>query len=125
MKLGSPVWHAKRIVENNAEIPKFSKPVMYITTLRYLTVMPVKGLTAIMQYGEKVEKTWRAEAMQMAFAGVFQEGDVMYINGHAPDEELEAKYGYGSSANGLIRNVEEGNLGIKITIEENPNQVKE
>ena len=38
MKVGSPVWHSKRIEEKNVEFPRFELPYKIVTRLHHLTV---------------------------------------------------------------------------------------
>ena len=83
-----------------------------------------RGFTELVKYGEDVNKTWTVIANANAFDGVFQEGDVFWVDGHEPDEDIETEYGNGSSANAVVDNVAYVNSSISITLKKNKNQVK-
>lgn len=127
MKFGSTIWYANRVIENNAIVDKFNEPKSIILRPNYFTVMPAttRGYAEVMKYGEAVFKTWTAIANARAFEGEIKAGDVFYIDGHAPDEELEAQYGFGTTANAVVKNVAIGNLTISIKLEVNQSQVKQ
>lgn len=125
MKFGKKVWHAKRISDYNAEIADYSKPYEIITRPNYFTVMQAttRGYLEIMKYGETAQNTWTVIANGNVFDDEFKAGDVMWVDGAYPIEEIEEKYGYGASANAIVKNVAECNLTISITLERNQNQV--
>lgn len=127
MKFGSTIWYANRVIENNAIVDKFSEPKSIILRPNYFTVMPAttRGYAEVMKYGEAVFKTWTAIANAKAFEGNIRVGDVFYIEGHAPDEELEAQYGFGTTANAVVKNVAMGNFTISITLEVNQEQIEQ
>jgi hypothetical protein len=79
----------------------------------------------IMKFGENLENTWTVVANGRVFDGVFKEGDLMWVDGESPIADVEEEYGYGSSANAIIRSVAEVNKTISITLTRNKEQVKE
>lgn len=125
MKIGKTVWHAKRINDSNAEIAEYATPVSYVTRANYLTVMPAtsRGFMAMMQYGEEIENTWTVIANGRAFDGVFNEGDLMWVDGESPIAEVEQTYGNGASATAEVKSSVEVNLTISVTLTRNKNQV--
>ena len=125
MKIGDKVWLAARIDEPNSTVPKYQPPTDITLRPNYFTVMPAsaRGYLAIVEFGEKIDKTWMAVANPM-FANKIKEGDVMWIDGHQPIAHLEAAYGAGSSANAVVLAVNYGNRCINITLGENPKQIK-
>lgn len=125
MKFGKSVWHAKRVNGYNAEIAKFDEPCEIITRPNYFTVMKAttRGYFEVMKYGETAQNTWTVVANSNIFDGCFKEGDVMWVDGACPIEEVEKKYGFGASANAVVKNVAEVNVTIAITLERNQNQV--
>ena len=125
MRIGEKVWLAERIDEPNSTKSIYKKPSEITLRPNYFTVMPAssRGYLAILEFGEKVEKTWMAVA-NPTFTGKIKEGDVMWIDGHTPNEAIETQYGYGSSANAKVLSVNVGNRCLNITIGENPKQVK-
>ena len=125
MRIGDKVWLAERIDEPNSTLSTYNKPTQIITRANYFTVMPAssRGYLAVLEFGEKIDKTWLAVA-NPSFTGKIKEGDVMWVDGHKPDEVLETKYGYGSSANATVLAVNVGNRCLNITLGENVKQVK-
>lgn len=126
MKIGGKVYHAKRVYDENAITATFERPVAYVTRPNYLTVMPAtsRGYLVMMQYGEDLENTWTAIANGRAFEGVFKEGDLMWVDGESPIEAVEQEYGYGTSANAVIRSVAEVNHTISLVLTRNKEQAK-
>lgn len=127
MKFGKIVWHAKRLNKYNSIEDEFSTPIKIVTRPRYFTVMPAtsRGYFEVVKYGETAKDTWTVIADQKVFDGKFNRGDVMWVDGEEPNEEIESKYGIGSSANAVVSNVAEVNLTISITLKRNQKQVKE
>ena len=127
MRLGGTVYHAKRVYDENATIPTFEAANSYVTRANYLSVMPAtsRGFMEVMKYGEDLENTWTVIANGRAFEGVFKEGDLMWVDGESPIQTVEQEYGNGSSANAIIRSVNEVNKTISITLTRNKAQVKQ
>lgn len=126
MRFGGTVYHAKRVYDENANLPTYEKPKSYVTRPNYLSVMPAtsRGFMEVMKYGEDLENTWTVIANGRAFSGVFKEGDLMWVDGEAPIKSVEQEYGEGSSANAIIRSVSEVNNTISITLTRNKQQEK-
>lgn len=124
MKFGDKVYHAKRVYDENAEIATFDKPKAYVTRPNYLSVMPAssRGYLEIMKYGEDLDSTWTVVANAKYFSGVFKAGDRMWVDGANPDKSIEAEYGNASSANAVIRSVNEVNRTISIVLTRNKEQ---
>lgn len=116
MRNGASVWHCHRISPANAEVPMFAAPVEYKLGFNHLTIQPTGGFTNVLEFGESVNKTWNGMATISAFDGVFKEGDVMYLDGKAPNAELESEYGYGYTANAKITSAREQNKMIRLII---------
>ena len=127
MKVGEKIWHSKRKEITNAEIAEFEKPYDITTRFMYLTCMPMtaRGGIQMLQYGETAENYWTIIANARYFDGVFKEGDKMWVDGHKPIESIEEEYGYGASANAIVKNVARVNLSLTILIERNQEQVKQ
>ena len=125
MKVGEKVWHSKRKEITNAEIAEFEKPYDITTKFMYLTCMPKtsRGDLVVLQHGETKYKYWTIIANAKYFDGVFKEGDKMWVDGHKPIESIEEEYGYGASANAVIKSAIPVNLSIHITLEENQDRV--
>lgn len=125
MRIGKSVWHAKRTSERNAKIAKYSQPCEIVTRPNYLTVTQAtnRGYLEVLKYGENAQNTWTMIANGSFFEDYFNAGDVMWVDGARPNSTIEERYGYGASANAVIKNVAEGNLSISITLERNQNQV--
>lgn len=126
MRVGQSIWVARRIVEDNAEIAHYEKPIEYRTQFNYLTVMPAvsRGYLEILKYGETAENVWTVVANSRVFGGVFSAGDLMWVDGEKPIESVEELYGNGASATAVVKNVAEVNNTISITLYRNQQQVK-
>ena len=125
MKVGEKVWHSKRKEITNAEIAEFEKPYDITTKFMYLTCMPKtsRGDLVVLQHGETKYKYWTIIANARYFNGVFKEGDKMWVDGHKPIESIEEEYGYGASANAIVKAVLPVYLSIQIVLEENQERV--
>lgn len=131
MKVGESVWFAKRISKENAEIAVYAEPVEIKTKFHYLTIQPVvsNGYIQILAQGETETDKWNGVAMARHFKDFFHKGDVMWVDGESPYSEqnakLEKEYGYGATANAVIKNAVPVNITISLTLERNQNQVKQ
>ena len=127
MKFCGKVYHSKRVDDKNARIARFEPSVGYAVRANYLSVMSAvsRGVMEVVKYGEDLTNTWTLIANRRAFDGVFKEGDLMWVDGESPIQEIEDEYGYGSSANAIIRSVIEVNETISVTLTRNKDQVKQ
>ena len=125
MRIGDSVWHSKRIKKYDAETPEFEKPIEIITRANYLTCVPAvaRGYVQVLQYGETISKYWTIIANARTFDKQFKEGDLMWVDGEKPIEHIEQEYGYGASANAIVKSVAKSNHSITILIEYNQNRV--
>ena len=126
MRIGSKIWIARRKEIVNAEIPEYEKPISYTTAFNYLTIMPASsrcGL-AVMKFGETLYDTWTGIANARCFEGKIKKGDLLYIDGHKPNLELEKDYGYGATANALVKSAQTVSNSINLVIVTNQAQVK-
>lgn len=126
MKQHSKVWFAKRTSLDNAEVKTFSEPESLYTRNNYFTVMPAssRGYAEVMKYGETLNDVWTVIANSNYFDGVFKIGDVFYVDGERPNENLENTYGYGCTANAVVKAVAYVDRTIGITLVRNQAQVK-
>ena len=92
------------------EICSFYKPKEY-----YFNIQPVKGYFDIIEYGEKVDKMYKAVIPYEKYNGVFHEGDIAYLEGLKPSNETPDSYGIGG--NYIISNVRPQNTIIAIYFE--------
>ena len=127
MRVGYSIWHSARINEANAEIADFAQPTEIHTRFNYFTVMPAtsRGFMEVMKYGEDIDSTWTAIANDRAFHGKIKEGDLFWLDGEAPNEELEAEYGNGATATAVVKSVAYVNYSIAITLTRKKEQVKQ
>ena len=125
MRVGECVWHSARINEKNAEIAEFERPKEIKTRFNYFTVMPAttRGFMEVMRYGEDIDNTWVAIPNASVFNGKIKEGDLFWIDGEVPNEELEATYGYGATATAVVKSVSYVNLTMHITLTRNKYKV--
>ena len=124
MIVGDSVWHASRIVIPNATRATFETPTEIKTRFNYLTVMASGGYLQVMKYGEDVDNTWSVVANMRAFGGKIKEGDLFWVDGKKPNDEIEQKYGNGASANAVVKSVRLGNHSIEITLTRNKDEIK-
>lgn len=122
MRVGDSVWHASRQEIPNATQATYDEPNEIVTRFNYLTVMAASGYVQVMKYGEDVNNTWNVVANQRAFENKIKVGDLFWVDGHSPNEEIESKYGFGSSANAVVVAVGKGNVSMEITLKRNKNQ---
>lgn len=126
MRIGEKVYLARRVNDLNAEIGVYEKPIEIITRCNYFTVMPAssRGGLAFMKFGERIYDTWTAYANALFFGDKIKEGDVMWVDGHSPVEEIEQEYGYGSSANAVCTSAVPTNTTISIILVSNQEQIE-
>ncbi len=120
MKNGSKVWHCRKISEEGAEEEIFAKPKMYILRPNYLTIQPTGGFMDIMQYGDKVDKSWRGVANPYErWSRSFKEGDRWYLDGKEPNlvDGEEPDLGYGYDANAKTSSIRYQNVSIQFNLE--------
>ena len=125
MRVGESIWHASRINEANAEIAEYAEPTEIRTRFNYFTVMPAtsRGFMEVMKYGEDVDSTWTAIALDRVFHGKIKVGDLFWLDGEKPIPELEAEYGNGATATAVVKSVAYVNLTISITLTRNKDKV--
>ena len=92
------------------EINSYYKPKEY-----YFNIQPVNGYFDIIEYGEKVDKMYKAVIPFQKYNGVFHEGDIAYLEGVKPIGETAKTYGIGG--NYVISSVRPQNLVIAIYFE--------
>ena len=124
MIVGDFVWHSRRKEIPNATKATFDAPTKITTKYNYFTVMAARGYIQVMRYGEDLDNTWIAIANAKYFNGKIKEGDLLWIDGASPIEEIENKYGNGASANATVKSVAIGNHSMEITLQRNKNQKK-
>ena len=92
------------------EINSYYKPKEF-----YFNIQPVKGYFDILEYGEKVDKMYKAIIPFEKYNGVFHEGDIAYLEGKKPENETSNTYGIGG--NYFISSVRPQNTVIAIYFE--------
>ena len=127
MRIGASAYHASRIETTNSVTARYEAPTEIVTRCNFFTVMPAssRGGLEMMKYGEAIFNTWTAVANARFFSGKIKEGDVMWVDGQSPVAEIEEKYGYGSSANAIVKSCLEVNQTISIVLISNQEQVTE
>jgi hypothetical protein len=126
MRIGKSIWHSRRLNNFNAEIAEYDAPQEIKTQFNYLTVVPAssRGLMEVIKSGETLYDTWTCTANGKYFEGKFKVGDLMWVDGESPNEELEKEYGNGSTANAVIKSALEVNFTISLVLTRNQEQVK-
>lgn len=124
MRIGDSVWHAKRQNIPNATKATYELPKEIRTRLNYLTVMAASGYVQVMKYGEDIDNTWIVVANMRHFDSEISVGDLFWVDGAFPNEELENKYGNGASANAYVASIQKGNTMLQITLKRNKSQIK-
>ena len=126
MRVGETIWHSSRIQKPNAEIDEYKKPSQIRTRFNYFTVMPAtsRGFMEVMKYGEDLDSTWTAIANASVFGGKIQEGDLFWLDGEKPIDNLENEHGIGATATAVVKSVSYVNLTLSITLTRNKEQIK-
>jgi hypothetical protein len=126
MRFGSKVWLSRRIETPNATMPSYEEPIEIVTRPNYFTVMSAVGggYVEVMKHGETIYDTWNIVANANVFCGKIKQGDLMWVDGQEPIEEIEKENGIGSSANAVVNSVSEGNISLSIVLKTNHNKVK-
>lgn len=124
MRIGKSVWLSKRKDDINATTPEYEEPFEIVTRANYFTLMPAStgGFMEMVKSGENLYNTWVAVANSRYFDGVIKAGDLMWVDGESPIQEVEEEYGFGTSATAVVVNVAEANLCITIRLERNQKQ---
>lgn len=121
MKNGLKVWHCKRISKDGDKIEKFDKPKEYILRFHHLTIQPVSGRDAVVEFGENVSKMWYAIAQPYEYwVEQVKEGDRFYVDGekpYIPENGQEPEDGWGYDANARIYSVRPQNLAVKFILQ--------
>ena len=125
MRIGESIWHSSRKHIENAEVAEYEKPVEIVTRANYLTCMPKTSMgdIVIRQQGETIYNYWTIIANARYFNGKFKQGDLMWVDGEKPIEHIEQEYGYGASANAVVKSVLPVNQSIHIMLEQNQKRV--
>lgn len=126
MRVGQSVWLARRKRITNAEMPEYEKPVEFKTAFNYLTIMPAssRGGLEMFKHGEALYDSWTGIANARYFEGVINEGDLMWVDGEKPIDEIEEAYGYGSTANAVVVSALPVNFTMSLVLHRNQKQEK-
>lgn len=116
MRIGDCVWYSNAKYEPNAEIVEYSKPVKITLRNNYFTCQPASsgGYLSIVEFGEKLSKTWLCKATTAVFCGKIKEGDLMWVDGDKPLGE-----DYENSANAKVVSVDIVDRTMTIILEKN------
>lgn len=113
MRVGETLYHSARNIDSNNGVVSYSTATAYKTRLMYLTCQPASGYTETLEFGEKLSKTWVIIANYRIFDGVFNEGDLLFLDGAKPSDKGQ----YEQEANAVITSVRYQNKVIRITAE--------
>lgn len=94
----------------------YGNPIEYKLAFNYLTINSASGYVATLQYGEKVSKVWNLKARKPYFDDVFHEGDLLYIEGNAPNT-ADKNYVNGDGANAMVTAVLNHLISYTATLE--------
>ena len=111
MKFGENIYIAQFDKQNSMSgIDVYKKPISFTLRPNYLSVQPASGYTSVMVYGKDITKVWHCTAILDRFRNVFNENDLLYLDGANPQGEAE----YGENANAIIDSVSYQNRSIRI-----------
>ena len=116
MNKGQSIWHCKFLGEDEDGIQTYLAPQEYKLAFNYITINPVSGYLAVLQYGKQISKIWSMKAKKSIFDGVFHEGDLLYVDGNFPNIEDE-NYENGYNANARVQSVHPLLQSISIELE--------
>lgn len=88
-----------------SDINVFGEPVKY-----WINIQPLSGHTAVMAYGERIFKMYKAVVSLAEFGGKINEGDAAYINTLSPEYEAVN----GEHANYIVDSARPQNLALTI-----------
>lgn len=120
MRNGEKVWYCKRISEDGDDLEVFAEPVEFTLKLGFLTIQPSSGYDNVVEFGEKLSKTWNCIAQPYGFwIDKLKEGDRFYVEGAEPDnlDGSVPEDGWGAKANARIYSVRPQNLAIRFILE--------
>ena len=83
MKVGETFYHSVRNIDDK-DLVTYSVAKPYRTQLGYITCQPASGYTETLEFGEKISKTWTIVANYNLFNKVFNEGDLLFLDGAKP-----------------------------------------
>ena len=112
MKVGETFYHSVRNIDDK-DLVTYSVAKPYRTQLGYITCQPASGYTETLEFGEKISKTWTIVANYNLFNKVFNEGDLLFVDG-AKRTNIEL---YEKEANAVITSVRYQNKIIRIIAE--------
>ena len=115
MKNHQSIWHCKFLGETDG-IQTYSAPTEYKLRFNYLTVNPTTAFWNTEQYGEVLSKMWTMTAKRKVFENTFAEGDLLYIEGCAPNVN-DTNYVNGDGANAIVKSVLPFYLSMTINLE--------
>lgn len=107
------LWLCTRISGFNAEIAKFSEPILFKgKTSNGVNYQPTGGYTNILQYGENITQYMSAILTPYEkWKNIFHEGDRVYLDGAVPGENETY---YGEKANYVVDFAGNQNRAIKV-----------
>lgn len=125
MEFWEEVWYCNRNNETASEEPTYDTPKKIITRPNYFTVMPAEagGYLQLLKHGETIFETWIVCVNSKIFPNILQEGDLLWVDGEKPNQELEQLYGNGATANAVVSSVSKGRFATTITLKRNQKQV--
>lgn len=116
MRVGQSIWLCKRLYENDEGVIVYDEPKEYKLAFNFLTINSASGYIATLQYGEQLSKVWNMKAKKPFFDGIFNEGDVLYVEGNEPKID-DKDYVNGDGANALVTAVLNHLISYSITLE--------
>ena len=116
MRVGQSIWLCKRLYENDEGVIVYDEPKEYKLAFNFLTINSASGYIATLQYGEQLSKVWNMKAKKPFFDGIFNEGDVLYVEGNKPKTD-DKDYVNGDGANALVTAVLNHLISYSITLE--------
>lgn len=108
MRFGDTIYYCKK--KDGVEEYEAPKPI----TLRFnfFSLMPASETSDVMEYGEDINKRYRAIANFSIWGQTFKEGDKFYIDYHKPC----CNENYGENANAEITSVLYQNRVVRLEI---------
>ena len=108
MRLGDTIYYCKK--KQGVEV--YEAPKKITLRFNYFTLMPASETSDVMEYGEDINKRYRAIANFNIWGKTFKEGDKLYIDYHEPTSNEEN----GSNANAEITAVLYQNRVVRLEI---------
>lgn len=114
MRMGESIYYCTK-KNTPVGLEEYNAPVEITLRAHYCSVQPTSGYTAIQRYGDKISN-YQTVILQPynRWIDVFKQGDLFYIDGKAPNSEIEEFNG--ELANYIVDEVARQNECVRLVL---------